>query len=118
MAFQSKTFYSKKQVENWNKSFLGRAATLAKRHHFLLIGLPFMSIVAGGAYMLSFFTQLRYEKHDQRAQSLSEEEALSIVKNRRKVDMKEEYYKLQQMDLDSWEQVRVPRFPGESENKW
>jgi len=40
---------------------------------------------------------------------------LGIGKNRRKVDMKEEYYRLAAKDLDDWEQTRVKRLPGEND---
>jgi len=44
---------------------------------------------------------------------MSKEEELGIGKSGRKVDMKEEYYRLAAKDLDDWEQRRVKRLPGE-----
>lgn len=44
---------------------------------------------------------------------MTEEEKLGIGKAGRKVDMKEEYYRLAAKDLDDWEQKRVKRLKGE-----
>lgn len=41
---------------------------------------------------MSEFTQIRYDRRDEKVTMLDEEEALSIGQNKRKVDMKEEYY--------------------------
>lgn len=69
-----------------------------------------------GSVALSNFTAVRYEKRDRRVQELDDEENLKIVKNKRKVDVKEEYYRLQHMGEEDWEPKRVPRMKGESEN--
>ncbi|CCJ28681.1 unnamed protein product [Pneumocystis jirovecii] len=47
-----------------------------------------------------------------------EENTLGTKKNRRKINIKDEYYKLQMNELqfDDWEQIRVKRLPGEPEN--
>jgi cytochrome c oxidase assembly protein subunit 16 len=44
---------------------------------------------------------------------MTQEEALEVGGKRRKVDMKEEYYRLAAKDLDDWEQKRVERLKGE-----
>jgi cytochrome c oxidase assembly protein subunit 16 len=67
------------------------------KHHFLLFGLPFFGILLGGTYLLSFFTSLRYERHSERVTAMSEEEQLSILGNRRKVDIKEDFYVSRQL---------------------
>ncbi|ORX98749.1 cytochrome c oxidase assembly protein COX16, mitochondrial [Clohesyomyces aquaticus] len=83
------------------------------KHPFLLFGLPFVSTIVAGSFFLTPATAMRYERHDRKITQLSQEEALGLGKNRRKVDMKEEFYKLQAKDLDNWEQRRVQRLPGE-----
>lgn len=115
----SKRYMSPKQYEAWQKTIYGRYSTSLKKHHFLLFGLPFIATIFFGSVYLSEFTQIRYDRRDEKVTMLDEEEALSIGQNKRKVDMKEEYYRLQQLgDLDNWEQVRAPRLPGESQNVW
>ncbi|KAK5663238.1 hypothetical protein OQA88_6656 [Cercophora sp. LCS_1] len=87
-------------------------AQLAKRP-FLLFGLPFMSIIVAGSFILTPATAIRYERHDRKVRQLSREEELGVGKNGRKVDLKEEYYRLAAKDIDNWEQKRVERLPGE-----
>ncbi|CAG8959802.1 hypothetical protein HYFRA_00001710 [Hymenoscyphus fraxineus] len=87
-------------------------AHLAK-HPFLMFGLPFIATMVAGSFFLTPATAVRYEKHDRRVRRLTKEEALGIGKGGRKVDMKEEYYRLAAKDLDDWEQKRVKRLPGE-----
>ena len=62
------------------------------RHPFLLFGLPFIATMVAGSFFLTPATAIRYEKHDRKMRRLSKEEELGIGKDRRKVDMKEEYY--------------------------
>ena len=45
-----------------------------------------------GSFFLTPATALRYEKHDKKVTQMSKEEALNVGKNKRRVDMKEEYY--------------------------
>ncbi|KAF2097300.1 cytochrome c oxidase-like protein [Rhizodiscina lignyota] len=108
------TFTSKKYrpasasrgVEGWYRVAL-------QRHPFLLFGLPFITIMVAGSFVLTPATALRYEKYDRKVKQMSKEEAMGLGKDRRKVDMREEYYKLAAKDLDDWEQRRVKRLPGE-----
>ncbi|PBP17834.1 hypothetical protein BUE80_DR011390 [Diplocarpon rosae] len=109
-----------------NKKFLSSADTntiaaryrsgLAKRP-FLLFGLPFLATMVAGSFFLTPATAIRYEKHDRRVKRMSKDEELGIGKGRRKLDMKEEYYRLAAKDLDDWEQKRVQRLPGEHDGK-
>src|SRR6266496_6534956 len=59
---------------------------------FLFFGLPFLSIIVIGSYALSSFTVIRYERHDAKVKIMTEEEALKLDKNRRRPDIREEYY--------------------------
>ncbi|GMF64298.1 unnamed protein product [[Candida] boidinii] len=80
-----------------------------------------MLSVAIGSVLLSNFTSLRYEQRDAKIKELDETEALSLAnQKKRKVDIKEEYYKLQGLmdDNKDWEPKRVERLKGESENVW
>lgn len=63
-----------------------------KRHPFLLFGLPFVATIFFGSVYLAEFTQIRYNRRDEKVQMLDEEQALSIGQNKRRVDMKDEYY--------------------------
>lgn len=64
------------------------------RHPFALFGLPFILTMVAGSFFLTPAAAIRYERHDRKVQQLSQEEALGIGKNRRKVNVSEEYYRL------------------------
>ncbi|GAB7351408.1 hypothetical protein MBLNU459_g2081t1 [Dothideomycetes sp. NU459] len=66
-----------------------------------------------GSFFLTPATAIRYEKHDRKVRQMTKEEELGIGKDRRRIDLKEEYYKLANKDLENWEQKRVKRLPGE-----
>lgn len=83
------------------------------RHPFLLFGLPFISTMVAGSFFLTPATAVRYELHDRKVRQLSKEEEVGLGKDRRKVDMNEEYYRLAAKDLESWENKRIERFEGE-----
>jgi cytochrome c oxidase assembly protein subunit 16 len=83
------TFQSKKYRPS-EASVRYRAAV--QRHPFLLFGLPFITMILAGSFFLTPATAIRYERHDKKVTQMSQEEALNIRNNKRKVDMKEEYY--------------------------
>lgn len=62
------------------------------KHPFLLFGLPFIGVIVAGSFWLTPATALRYEKHDRKVQRVSQEEALGLGKDRRAIDLKDEYY--------------------------
>lgn len=82
-------------------------------HPFLLFGLPFIATMVAGSFFLTPATAVRYELHDRKVRQLTKEEEVGLGKDRRKVDMNEEYYRLAAKDLESWENKRVERFEGE-----
>lgn len=59
---------------------------------FALFGAPFVGSILLMSYVLSNFTQARYDHHEAHVHQLNEEEALQLSKDRRKVDVREEYY--------------------------
>lgn len=87
--FQSKPF--KQHLGSQSKgAILYRSAV--QKHPFLLFGLPFISIMVAGSFFLTPATALRYERHDNKVRRMTQQEALSLGTNKRKVDPKEEYY--------------------------
>ncbi|CAO1614358.1 unnamed protein product [Sympodiomycopsis kandeliae] len=65
-----------------------------RRRPFLLFGLPFTMTILGAAYGLSYLTETRYEYNATKVQSLSKETELGMKKDRRRVDLREEYWRL------------------------
>jgi cytochrome c oxidase assembly protein subunit 16 len=86
---------------------------LLAKHPFLLFGLPFMTIIVAGSFVLTPATAVRYEKYDRKVRQMTREEELGVGKAGRKVNIKDEYYRLAAKDIDDWEQKRVKRLPGE-----
>ncbi|KAH8661930.1 cytochrome c oxidase assembly protein COX16-domain-containing protein [Xylariales sp. PMI_506] len=109
--FQSKKFRGSGDAS----TFAARYRALMARHPFLLFGLPFMSVIVAGSFVLTPAAAVRYEKHDRRVRQMTRDEELGVGKGGRKVNIKEEYYRLAAKDLDDWEQKRVKRLPGEQD---
>ncbi|KDQ16363.1 hypothetical protein BOTBODRAFT_130168 [Botryobasidium botryosum FD-172 SS1] len=83
------------------------------RRNPLLFGIPFILTIVGASFALQTVTQTRYDLHDRKVTQVSKEEELKMSKNRKKFDIREEYYRLQGGGAaDDWEPVRVPRPEG------
>ncbi|KIR56789.1 cytochrome c oxidase-assembly factor COX16 [Cryptococcus gattii Ru294] len=72
-----------------------------RRHPFVLFGLPFVGIIVGSSFFLQAFTQTRYDYQETKVKSMGKEEELGMKGGRRKVDLKEEYYRLNNPAGDS-----------------
>ncbi|KAF1921016.1 cytochrome c oxidase assembly protein COX16, mitochondrial [Ampelomyces quisqualis] len=107
------SFSSKSFSATLPNSIAARYRKALQKHPFLLFGLPFMASIVAGSFMLTPATALRYERYDRKNQQITREEAMGLTQERKKVNMKDEYYRLQAKDLDDWEQRRVKRLPGE-----
>lgn len=123
----NKIFRGKKEQELYDKTFAGRYQKAFRRNHFVFFGLPFMlSIVAGSIY-LQKFTSTKWEAYDEKYRQINEEEMLKMVENKRQVDKKNDYYRLQGLlndhlssevkSNDDYEIVRVQR-KKEDEPVW
>lgn len=118
MTLNGRKFRSKRQQLAYEASLAGRYQKRLNKNPLLWFGLPFCSLIVLGSYWLSSFTAIRYERHDNKVQELNEEDLVKMKTNRREFDIKEEYYRLQGLGEQDWENKRVPRFKGESENVW
>jgi cytochrome c oxidase assembly protein subunit 16 len=68
------------------------------KHPFLLFGLPFITTIVAGSFLLTPATALRYERHDRKNQQITHEQAMGLGQDRRKVNMKDEYYVSRHLD--------------------
>ncbi|AQZ13019.1 COX16 (YJL003W) [Zygosaccharomyces parabailii] len=118
MSFGSKVFRSKRQQKAYEASLAGKYQRHLNKSPFLFFGLPFCSLVVLGYYWLSGFTAVRYEQHDRKVQEMREEDVINLRTNKRPIDLKEEYYRLQGLADKDYEIRRYPRKDGESENVW
>lgn len=72
-----------------------------------------------GSFILTPATALRYERHDRKVQQMTKEAELGISKNRRRVDINEEYYRLaakvslEYIPLRSLRKLKPVAGPGE-----
>ena len=76
-----------------------------------------MGILVGCSFLLSTITQTRYDLRSSKVQTLTKEEELGMNKQRKKVDIREEYWRLKNKEgeLEDWEQKRIARLPGQAE---
>lgn len=120
-------FRGKKEQADYDRTAAGKYQKLMRKNHFLYFGLPFMlSIVAGSLY-LQKFTALKWERYDEKYRQVGEEEMLSMVENKRQINKKDDYYRLQGLLQDhlksevqaneDYEMVRVAR-KKEDEPVW
>ena len=87
------TFGSKKfRPSSYNNSLPARYRAGLAKHPFALFGLPFVGTMLLGSFFLTPATALRYERHDRKVKTMTEDEKLGIGKDRRRIDLKEEYY--------------------------
>ncbi|KAK3809094.1 MAG: cytochrome c oxidase assembly protein COX16-domain-containing protein [Linnemannia elongata] len=85
-------------------------AQATKKRPVLYFGLPFLLTVVVGSFALSELTATKYNVHDNRTKAMTKEEGLKLSsKSRRKLDLQEEYWRLQAQDIDDddWEIKRV-----------
>ncbi|KAF9095790.1 Cytochrome oxidase assembly [Mortierella sp. GBA35] len=84
-------------------------AQATKKRPVLYFGLPFLLTVVVGSFALSELTATKYNVHDNRTKAMTKEEGLKLSsKSRRKLDLQEEYWRLQAQDTDDdWEIKRV-----------
>lgn len=86
--FQNKTFRGAAEAGTFASKY---RAWMAKRP-FLFFGLPFMSVIVAGSFVLTPAAAVRYEKHDRKVRQMTRDEELGVGKKSRKVNMKDEYY--------------------------
>jgi cytochrome c oxidase assembly protein subunit 16 len=86
--FSSKKF----RPSSYNNTLPARYRAALAKHPFALFGLPFVGTMLLGSFFLTPATALRYERHDRKVKTMTEDEKLGIGKDRRRIDMKEEYY--------------------------
>lgn len=72
-------------------------------------GIPFILLVVGGSFGLKEFTQLRYTYRKGKSYLEGLETEGIKLKDPSEVNIEKEYEKLQQVNLDNWQNKRIPR---------
>ncbi|CAD6889383.1 unnamed protein product [Tilletia controversa] len=102
-----------------SSGFLARVSPRISKHPILFFGLPFVITITASSFLLAQLTQTRYDYNATKVQTVTKEEELRMSKDRRRVDVREEYFRLSaetsEEDWDQWEPVRVPRPEGTPE---
>lgn len=91
-----------------SNTIAARYRTALAKRPFLLFGLPFMTIIVAGSFVLTPATAIRYERHDRKVRQMTKEEELGVGKTGRKVDIRDEYYVSGREDI-------APPFLGNSQ---
>ncbi|KAJ7115530.1 hypothetical protein C8R43DRAFT_1138155 [Mycena crocata] len=102
----------------------------------LFFGVPFVLLMVISSYGLSAITQTKYDLRDQRVKQVqfsksspkfaslpailtimqvTKEEELKLDHNRKKFDIREEYFRLSAQPEEDWDMKRVPRPKGTPE---
>ncbi|KAK5982535.1 Cytochrome c oxidase assembly protein COX16 mitochondrial, partial [Trichostrongylus colubriformis] len=81
---------------------------------FLRVGLPFFSIVLGGAYGLHYFQQVRYDFRKLKQQDFNLEHLKSDLEEsgihlRKGVTVDSVYKEVAALDTENWDNIRGPR---------
>ncbi|KAL6935123.1 related to Cytochrome c oxidase assembly protein COX16, mitochondrial [Hanseniaspora guilliermondii] len=115
--FGFKAFRSKRQQALYEKTFAGRYAKNFNEKPFLYFGLPFISLMIVAQYGLTEMYQSKIDRDDKKVTQINGED-LEKSLNKRPVNLKEEYYRLQNIteDNNNWEPIRVQRLKGEKDN--
>lgn len=79
---------------------------------FVRYGIPFFTLVFGGAIGLIEFSKVRYEHRKQ--QPISQEEFKKLthgikMKDPKEITIEKEFERIQELDIDTWENKRGPR---------
>ncbi|KAJ1034929.1 hypothetical protein NDA18_000536 [Ustilago nuda] len=97
-----------------SNSFMANLAPKARRKPLLFFGIPFLATIVGASFGLANLTQTRYDYNATKVQTISKEEELRMKKDRKRIDIREEYFRLQakEDELDNWEPKRIERPDG------
>jgi len=77
-----------------------------------LFGVPFVLLMVAASFALTPFAQTRYDLHDQKVKHLNKEQELRLNKNRKRFDIREEYFRLSAAANEDWEPKRIARPKG------
>ncbi|VDM71195.1 unnamed protein product [Strongylus vulgaris] len=81
---------------------------------FIRVGLPFFTIVLGGAYGLHYFQQVRFDfrklkQQDANLEHLRSDLEKSGLRLRKNVTLDTVYKEVANLDTENWENIRGPR---------
>lgn len=82
--------------------------SLLRNKHFRF-GVPFLIAVVGGSFVLQYYSQLRYDIHQER-HIMTKTKAIQDLVKPKPVSLEEEYEEYKKtVDLNNWTNIRGPR---------
>lgn len=75
-----------------SNSLISNLAPKVRRRPLLFFGLPFLATIVGASFGLANLTQTRYDYNATKVQTISKEEELRMKKDRKRIDIREEYF--------------------------
>lgn len=75
-----------------SNTLLARLAPQVRRRPLLFFGLPFLATIVGASFGLANLTQTRYDYNATKVQTISKEEELRMKRDRKRIDIREEYF--------------------------
>ncbi|KAJ7353541.1 cytochrome c oxidase assembly protein COX16-domain-containing protein [Mycena olivaceomarginata] len=81
----------------------------------LFFGVPFIALMVATSFGLATVTQVKYDVRDQRVKQVTKEQELKLEHDRKKFDIREEYFRLSAQPDEDWDMKRVPRPQGTPE---
>ncbi|OAD55894.1 hypothetical protein WN48_04144 [Eufriesea mexicana] len=79
--------------------------------HFL----PFMILVIGGSFYIQQFARVKFKYRNITTYDAKDLVEKYDIKKKKLTTLEEEYEKLKDLDIDNWENIRIPR-PWEDPN--
>ena len=73
-------------------SLVANLAPKVRRRPLLFFGIPFLATIVGASFGLANLTQTRYDYNATKVQTISKEEELRMKKDRKRIDIREEYF--------------------------
>ncbi|CAK9800605.1 Cytochrome c oxidase assembly protein COX16 homolog, mitochondrial [Anthophora plagiata] len=77
--------------------------------------LPFMVLVIGSSFFIEQFTKIRYKYRVVESSEFKKDLEKKGIQMKKPVTLEEEYEQIKKVNIDNWENVRIPR-PWEEPN--
>ena len=75
-----------------SNSLVTRLAPKVRQRPLLFFGVPFLATMVAASFGLASLTQTRYDYNATKVQTISKEEELKMKKDRKRIDIREEYF--------------------------
>jgi len=89
---------------------------LFPKNRIFNFALPFFVLIIGGSFGMTYFSKIRYEHRAQKRLTPDEAKEFGVkMKKPEETSLENEFRRMQEVDIDTWENKRGPR-PWEPDN--